>query len=90
MRAEGRLGLALPDTAEAWIEARGAVLREKLACRARRAAAGELVDASLDGAGLKVAPIRREDRDRAKPLSRRLYALMPRIRITDLLAEVNG
>jgi TnpA family transposase len=90
LRDEGRLGLALPDTAVAWIEARGAVLRDKLAAVLTAAASGKLVDASIDEAGLKVAPIRREQRERAKTLSRRLYALMPRIRITDLLAEVNG
>jgi hypothetical protein len=79
LRAEDRLDLALPDTAAAWIEARGAVLRHKLAAVLAAAASGKLVDASLDEAGLKVAPIRREERERAKALSRRLYALMPRI-----------
>ena len=90
MRAEGRLGLTLPDTAAAWFEERGAVLREKRQAVLAAAAAGTLVDATFDEAGLKVAPIRREQRDRARALSRRLYALMPRIRITDLLAEVNN
>jgi hypothetical protein len=89
-RAEGRLDLALPDAAEAWLEARGGVLREKLKAVLAAAAVGSLVDASLTEAGLKVTPIRREQRDRAKVLSRRLYTLVPRIRITDLLAEVNG
>ena len=78
------------NTAAAWIEARGAVLREKLKAVLAAAAAGKLVDASLDEVGLKVAPIRRDQRARARTLSRRLYALMPRIRITDLLAEVAG
>ena len=90
LRAEGRLALVLPDTAAAWIEARGAALRGKLKAVLAAAAAGKLVDASLNKAGLKVAPIRREQRERVKTLSRRLYALMSRIRITDLLAEVNG
>jgi TnpA family transposase len=90
LRAEERLGLVLPDTAAAWLEARGGVLCDKLKVVLATAAAGKLVDASLTEAGLKVAPIRREQRDRAKVLSRRLYALVPRIRITDLLAEVNG
>ena len=66
------------------------MLREKLKAALAAAAASRLVDASLTEAGLKVAPIRREQRDRARALSRRLYALVPRIRITDLLAEVNG
>jgi TnpA family transposase len=89
LRAEGRLGLALPDTAAAWLEARGAVLREKLDVVLAASAAGKLVDASINEAGLEVAPIRREQQDHARTLSRQLYALMPRIRITDLLAEVN-
>ncbi|MBY0331339.1 MAG: Tn3 family transposase [Acetobacteraceae bacterium] len=89
LRAEGRLALALPDTAAAWLEGRGAVLREKLRAVLAAAKRGKLVDAALDEAGLRVAPIRREQRERAKVLSRRLYALVPRIRITDLLAEVN-
>ena len=70
LRAEERLGLALPDTAAAWLEARGGVLRAKLKVVLAAAAAGNLVDASLTEAGLKVSPIRREQRDRAKALSR--------------------
>ena len=90
LRAEERLGLALPDAAAAWLEARGGVPREKLKVVLAAAAAGNLADASLTEAGLKVAPIRREQRDRAKALGRRLHAPVPRLRITDLLAEVDG
>jgi TnpA family transposase len=90
MRAENRLGLALPDSAAVWLEARGNVLKARLEQLAAEAAAGRLVDATISDAGLSISPIRREEQDAARALSSRLYALIPRIRITDLLAEVNG
>ena len=90
MRDECRLGLALPDSGAAWIETRGAVLRAKLETLATEAAAGRLADATITDAGLSISPIRRQDQDDARALSARLYNLMPRIRITDLLAEVDG
>ncbi len=52
LRAEGRLGLAVPDTAAAWREARGGVCA-KAEGRARRGRRGQLVDASLTEAGLQ-------------------------------------
>ena len=89
MHAEGRLGLAVPDDWTAWIAERAATLDTKLRTLASEAVAGRLPDASIADAGLTVAPIRRDEQE-AKALSGRLYNLMPRIRITDLLAEVNG
>jgi TnpA family transposase len=89
MRSEQRLGLALHDSAVAWLEARGNVLKARLEQLAAEAAAGHLVDATITDAGLSISPLRREGQDAARALSSRLYALVPRIRITDLLAEVN-
>ncbi|MBX4377488.1 Tn3 family transposase, partial [Mycobacterium tuberculosis] len=40
--------------------------------------------------GLSISPIREEERDSIVALSRRLYVLVPRIRITSLLAEVQS
>jgi len=90
MRAENRLGLALPVNGSAWLRERGAVLRAKLEQLAAEATAGRLTDATINETGLSISPIRREDQDATRTLSSRLYTLMPRIRITDLLAEVNG
>ena len=90
MRAENRLGLVLPDSGTAWVEARGGVLQAKLERLAAEAVAGRLTDATITDAGLSISPIRREDQYDARALSNRLYGLMPRIRITDLLAEVNA
>lgn len=90
MRAEGRLGLAISDQWEAWLAERTATLDAKLKGLAAAAAAGHLPDVSITEEGLYLSPIRREEQDQAKALSARLYALMPRVRITDLLAEVNS
>jgi len=49
----------------------------------------QLPEAAITADGLTISPIRREEREQARALSSRLYNLMPRVRITDLLAEVN-
>ena len=90
MRAENRLGLGLPNDGATWLAARGAVLQARLQELATEATAGRLTDATITDAGLSISPIRREQQDDARTLSSRLYSLMPCIRITDLLAEVNG
>jgi TnpA family transposase len=90
MCAEGQLGLAVPSEWRIWIEERKATLESKLGLLAERATANQLPDASITDAGLTVSPIRRDEKEDAKVLSARLYNLIPRVRITDLLAEVNG
>jgi TnpA family transposase len=90
MRAEQRLGLAVPDDFAAWRSERAATLDRKLKALALAAAKDQLPEAAITTDGLTVSPIRREEQDQARALSSRLYNLMPRIRITDLLAEVNA
>lgn len=90
MRAEGRLGLAIPDSFAEWRAERAATLDAKLKELARAAADNAIPDATISDKGLSVSPIREEERDRIVALSRRLYILVPRIRITSLLAEVHS
>lgn len=90
MRAEGRLGLAIPDSFAEWRAERTATLDAKLKELASAAAANAIPGASISDKGLSVSPIREEERDRIVALSRRLYVLVPRIRITSLLAEVQS
>lgn len=54
----------------------------------RAAAAGELVDVTIERGQLVISPIRRSPSDDAEALKSRLYAMLPRVRITDLLVEV--
>jgi len=54
------------------------------------AAQGTLPDAAIEDGRLTISPLRRSTPDEAEELKARLYALLPRIRITDLLAEVSA
>ncbi|WP_416775724.1 Tn3 family transposase [Xenorhabdus budapestensis] len=90
MRAESRLGLAIPDNFSQWRAERTATLNAKLKALANAAADNAIPDAEISGNGLSVSPIREEDSDRITTLSRKLYMLVPRIRITSLLAEVHS
>lgn len=89
MRAEGRLGLATPDSFAAWRDERAAILDARLKALAEAAAANTIPDAAITPDGLTVAPIRRDERDHAQTLSRRLYNIVPRVRMPALLAEVH-
>ena len=53
-----------------------------------RAAEGKLPDVTLTKGVLKISPIEKSTPPEAEALAGRLYAMLPRIRITDLLAEV--
>ena len=90
MRNEDRLSLAIPDSFEAWLADRTAVLDAKLSALAAAAGAERLPDAVIDGRGLTLKPIKRERTLEHRRLSSRLYGLVPRIRITDLLSEVDA
>ncbi|MEL8267213.1 hypothetical protein J4V80_25860, partial [Escherichia coli] len=57
---------------------------------AKAASENAIPDAELSSRGLSVSPIREEESDKIKALSRKLYMLVPRIRITSLLAEVHS
>jgi TnpA family transposase len=90
MRAEGQLGLALPDSFAEWRAERTAALDAKVTGLAKAAAANTIPDAAISDKGLSISPVREEERDRILALSRRLYVLVPRIRITSLLAEIHS
>jgi hypothetical protein len=88
MRSENTLGLAVPDDCQVWIEERGTTLSQRLREVAAQAASGDLPEAVITEAGLSISPIKRGATDETEFLARRLYALLPRVRITELLAEV--
>ncbi|EFJ1763477.1 transposase, partial [Escherichia coli] len=90
MRAESRLGLAIPDNFAEWRAERTTTLNAKLKALAKAASENAISDAELSSRGLSVSPIREEESDKIKALSRKLYMLVPRIRITSLLAEVHS
>src|SRR5271165_4421384 len=84
----------LPVVVEAdfdrFIESRRALLDERLTAIDARAKGGLLPDVTIDKGLLKIAPIEKSTPPEAEALAARLYAMLPRIRITDLLSEVAG
>ncbi len=89
-RQEGELGLAVPDRFDDWRAERTALLESRLQEIDAVAAAGKLVEAAITAEGLSISPIRKDENDESDDVARRLYGMLPRLRITELLAEVNG
>ena len=89
-RKAGELGLAVPDRFEDWRAEKTKRLEMRLREVDALAAAGELPEASLTEEGLSINPIRKIENEAADGLVRRLYAMLPRLRITELFAEVHG
>ncbi len=89
-RKADELGLAVPDRFEDWHDDKSRRLETRLREVDALTAAGELREASLTEEGLSISPIRNAENEAADVLARRLYAMLPRLRITELFAEVDG
>jgi TnpA family transposase len=89
-RQEGELGLAVPDCFEDWRSERMVLLEARLNKIDTLALAGKLVEAAITAEGLSISPIRKDENEEVDDVARRLYSMLPRLRITELLAEVNG
>jgi TnpA family transposase len=89
-RRDGELGLAVANRFEDWRDEKTKLLESRLREVDALAAAGELPEATLTTEGLSISPIRKNENAEADAMTRRIYAMLPRLRITDLLAEVHG
>ncbi len=84
----GTLPVAVDPDSERFIESRRALLDARLAAVDAKAKGGLLPDVTLERGVLKITPIEKSTPPEAEMLAARLYAMLPRIRITDLLSEV--
>jgi hypothetical protein len=89
MREAGPLPLAAPRTAEEYLAERRALLDRRLAEVSAKAAADRLEDVRIAGNELKISPLKAVTPAEAEALADRLYAMLPNLRITNLLAEVD-
>jgi hypothetical protein len=89
-RDADELGLAVPDRFAVWRDTKVRLLEARLGQIDALAAAGELSDTTMTEEGLSINPIRRSENEAADTLVRRLYAMLPRLRVTELFAEVQG
>src|SRR5271165_4076564 len=88
MEQDGTLPIAVDADFERFIFGRRALLNERLAAIDVKAKGGLLPEVMLDKGVLKITPIEKSTPPEAEALAARLYAMLPRIRITDLLSEV--
>ena len=89
MREARPLPVAVPATPEAYLADRRATLDRRLAEIAAKAAADRLEDVRIAGDALRISPLKAATSEEAEALAERLYSLVPAVRITDLLAEVD-
>ena len=90
LQLAGTLPIAVELDFEQFIMGRRTLLDARLAAVDARAKDGRLPDVSIDRGVLKIAPIEKSTPPEAEAQAGRLYAMLPRVRITDLMAEVAG
>ena len=90
LQQTGALPVATETDFECFIQSRQTLLNERLTAVDGRAKGGLLPDVTIEKGVLKITPIEKSTPSAAAALAERLYAMLPRIRITDLLAEVAG
>ena len=88
MQKVGALPIAVEADFERFIAGRREVLDARLAAIDVRAKDGLLPDVTIDKGVLKISPLEKSTPPEAEALAERLYAMLPRVRITDLLTEV--
>ena len=81
--------LGLPATADAWLTTKATELDRRLKRFARRLRRGELEGVELHDGCLQISPVKAATTPEARAFADALEALMPRVRITELLHEVN-
>jgi len=81
-------GLGLPSTAEAWLEGRGRELDWRLKRFAHRLQRGQLEGVELRDDRLHITTVKLTTPPDAEALADRIDAMLPRIRVTELLHEV--
>ena len=87
LQKAGTLPVAVEPDFEQLIAGRQALLGKRLKAVDACAAAGKLPEVTITNGVLKIASIEKSTPPEAEALANRLYAMLPRIRITDLLAE---
>jgi TnpA family transposase len=88
LQQAGTLPIAVETDFERFIADRRALLNERLSAVDTQAREGTLPGVTVTKGVLKITPIEKATSPEAEALVARLYSMLPRIRVTDLLAEV--
>jgi hypothetical protein len=90
LRQAGTLLVAIEMDFDKFIESRRSLLDKRMAAVDARARDDLLPGVTITKGVLKIASIEKSTPPEAEALAARVYAMLPRIRVTDLLAEVAG
>jgi TnpA family transposase len=90
IKAEGPLSLAVDMDGATHLRGWRDLLDERMHNIATLARSGRLPDVDLSGGTLKISPLRAITPPEADVLQRQAYNALPRVRITDLLLEVDA
>ena len=90
LREENALPVAVEKDKAVYLPARRQVLTDRLKELASLIAADKLEDVDFSTGELKITPIRDRTPEAAEELGRSAYEVLPRIKITDLLLEVDS
>lgn len=90
MKTTGKLPLVTTDGGESYLQNRLALLNERLHHVNDLASRDELPGVMVTDKGVKITPLETIVPKHAQPLIDQASAMFPRIRITDLLMEVDG
>nr|WP_011265186.1 Tn3 family transposase [Leptospirillum ferrooxidans]AAX38539.1 ORF961 [Leptospirillum ferrooxidans] len=90
MAQTGALPLAVNPDCETYLQERRALLEQQLASANQLATADDLPDALITDSGLKITPLDAVAPDTAQSLIDQTAALLPHIKITELLMEVDA
>ncbi|MDP9438195.1 MAG: Tn3 family transposase, partial [Actinomycetota bacterium] len=90
MRSSGDVPVAVNPDLDAYLAERDELLHEELSKVARMLPKGDLPGMRLEGGELKVSRLKKDEPEGIDAFRRRLYSFLPRIRLTDLLVEVDS
>nr|MDP8995221.1 Tn3 family transposase [Pseudomonadota bacterium] len=90
LRSSGEIRLGIEADVHTFLDRRRLLLDTSFTAVNALAERGRLPEASIVNGELVMRPLRNDTPPEAKALAGRLYALLPRVRITELLDEVDG
>lgn len=89
IRASGEPPLPVSGSPDGYLRERAGRLHDGLLEVGRLIRQGDLEGVSLEKGSLKISPIKKDEPEGMEELTRRIYSLLPRVRLTDLLVEVD-
>ena len=81
--------LFVTTNCDEYLDARIAFLEARLDAVEAQAKANQLPDAVVSETGIKISPLEKDVPDEAQALQTKIESMLPRVKITDLLLEVN-